>query len=131
MTIPNDAPPFWVLYAHSVLLRAVAQGNEPEIQNWLTWAGGGTFRFFPASSSLLSNFCLLTDGFVGIGVFAGTRNLIQLAGQIAGSGMSRDLPNLYSASNFDLIYASAVMAQAQEVIPPALSGRLSSSPGIG
>lgn len=120
VTIPNVNPPLWVLYAHAVLLRAVAQGNEVQITEWCAWAGGATFRFFPATSVFLSNFCLITDGQVGIGVFAGTRNITQLIGQIAGSTMRNDLAIPANVSTFDLVYADRVTALAISVIPATL-----------
>lgn len=120
VTIPNNSPPLWVLYAHIVLLRAIAQGDQVQIAAWCEWAGGATFRFFAATESLLSNFCLITDGQVGIGSFAGTRNLSQLIGQIAGSTLANDTSIPANVSTFDLIYADAVTALAVSVIPAAL-----------
>lgn len=120
VTIPNTNPPLWVLYAHAVLLRAVAQGDETQIAAWCAWAGGATFRFFAATESILSNFCLITDGLVGIGVFAGTRNLTQLVAQIAGSAMANDPAIPANVSTFDLVYADSVTALARSTIPPTL-----------
>jgi Lipase (class 3) len=121
--IPNEAPPYWVLYAHVVLLRAVAQGNRSAIGEWCDWAGGATFLFFPSDSTILSNFALISDGARGIGVFAGTRSLTQILLQIVGSSLSDDIGQSGARiSSFDLFYADAVTAVAKENIPASLRG---------
>lgn len=118
--IPNDAPPAWVLYAHAVLLRAVAYGNQDAIRDWCAWAGGATFRFFPSDDRLLSNFCLITDGVVGLGVFEGTRTLSQIIGQIAASALTNDPAIPAFVSTFDRVYADAVATLASSVVPASL-----------
>ncbi len=120
IVIPNTNPPPWILYAHAVLLRAVGQANQEMIAAWCAWAGGATFQFFPSDERLLSNFCIITDGESGIGVFEGTRTLTQLIGQIVGSALTTDDRIPASVSSFDRVYADAVTDIAKESVPVGL-----------
>lgn len=106
MFLPNltnlyigSRPNLYGNWALGVLTRLLWIGNRSLIERWAAWAGGTVLQYEPpTANSTLSSAVLIYDGTTAIWCFEGTRNVQQIASEIALSIQSES-PNLTGLSH--------------------------------
>lgn len=84
--IDPTAPKAWVLAAHATFNAALYWRRGDLLEQWATWAGGGTVGFIAPSETTTSAIGTVQDGVRGIVNYAGTRNWVQIVEQLIGTG---------------------------------------------